>query len=234
MAHPELAHWQAVIHILRYLKGTLDYGILYRRAHSSNVSGFTATSTPLKFDGYTDADWAACKDSRRSTGGHLFSIASGAVTWSSKRQPTVSMSTTEAEYRALSDGAKEAVYLRRLIQELKLQVPSKVPVNCSSKNVQSDLSSASVPTELDVHLHCDNSSAIKLARNPVFHARSKHIEVHHHFIRERILEGEIDVSYIHTEAQPADILTKALAHLPFEKHRTAMGVLSLQEIESAQ
>jgi hypothetical protein len=144
------------------------------------------------------------------------------------------MSSTEAEYCALADGAKEAVYLKRLLQELDLPSVSKVPVDCLSKEVHLNLSKGAVPTELDMHLRCDNSSAIKLARNPVFHARSKHIELHHHFIRERIIEGEIDVDYISTEDQPADLLTKALAQPLFEKHRHAMGVRSLQAIKAMQ
>jgi hypothetical protein len=231
MSHPELAHWQAVLHILRYLKGTLDYGILYRKADSPKVHGFSSTAPALKCKGFIDADWAACKDSRRSTGGYLFSIAQGAVTWASKRQPTVSMSTTEAEYRSLSDGAKEAVYLKRLLQELTLQLPKQVPVNCSDTQVCSEIHKAQTPTEIDVHLHCDNISAIQLARNPVFHAPSKHIEIHHHFIGERIIQGEVTVSYIKTEDQPADILTKALPQDSFEKHRLAIGIRSLQELK---
>jgi hypothetical protein len=126
------------------------------------------------------------------------------------------MSTTEAEYRSLAEGAKEAVYLKRLLQELDLPTINQVKVECSHAQVYSTLQEARAPTELDIHLNCDNISAIQLARNPVFHARSKHIELHYHFIREQIIQGEVAVNYINTQEQPADILMKALPQEPFE------------------
>lgn len=230
MAKPQLAHWQAVQHIVRYVQGTTDQGIFYSR-HTSlpPLHGFIKTSTPLQFAGFSDADWAACKNSRRSTGGYAFILSGGAITWSSRRQPTVSLSTTEAEYRALADSSKEAVHLRRLLQELRIPTAA-VPLACSDKGVTGGLLHASQPTEIDVHLHCDNISAIKLAKNPVFHARSKHIEIQHHFVRERILEGEVTVDYISTNEQPADILTKALSPAVFNKHKHTLGMQSLHDL----
>lgn len=141
------------------------------------------------------------------------------------------MSTTEAEYRALADGAKEAVHLNRLLQELQLSSIG-VSLTCSEDKIIGDLSQASFPTEIDLHLHCDNVSAIKLARNPVFHARSKHIELHHHYVRERVLAGEIKVDYLRTEEQTADVLTKALSQPTLEKHRRAMGIQSVEQFKS--
>lgn len=106
MAAPQQNHLEAVKHILRYLKGTINYGILYK------------SNAPLDLHGYTDAAYLDCLEMRRSTGGYLFKLADGPISWSSKRQDTVSDSTTEAEYKALSIGAKEAVYLRRLLLEI--------------------------------------------------------------------------------------------------------------------
>lgn len=105
-------------------------------------------------------------------------------------------------------------------------------MTCSEDKIIGDLSQASVPTEIDLHLHCDNVSAIKLARNPVFHARSKHIELHHHYVRERVLAGEIKVGYLRTEEQTADVLTKALSQPTLEKHRRAMGIQSVEQFKS--
>jgi hypothetical protein len=103
MSNPQMAHWNAVKHILRYLKGTTDLGIFYwRHSTSAQISGSTCTSPPLNFEAYSDADWAACPASRCSTGGYIFKLASGEINWSTKRQSTVSLSTTEAEYCSLA------------------------------------------------------------------------------------------------------------------------------------
>jgi hypothetical protein len=131
----------------------------------------------------------------------------------------VSCNFTDAEYRALADGVKEAVYLKRLVAELRLSTDSQIPVDCSDEQTSTDLSNPATPSEVDIHLHCDNSSAIQLARNPVFHARSKHIELHHHFVKERIIQQEVTINYNQTTEQPADILTRALPQAVFEKHR---------------
>ena len=116
----------------------------------------------------------------------MFSFGSAAVTWSSKKQPTVALLSTEAEYRGAAVAACEVAWLRTLLGDLGVQVDEQVVI------------------------HCDNLSSIQLARNPVFHARTKHIEVHYHYVRERVLAGDIDLVYISTEEQVADIFTKAL------------------------
>ena len=108
------------------------------------------------------------------------------MTWSSKKQPTVALSSTEAEYRGAAIAACEVAWLNKLLHDFGLQVHRKVV------------------------LYCDNLSSIQLARNPVFHARTKHIKVHYHFIQEKVLSGEIDLEYVNTKEQVADIFTKAL------------------------
>lgn len=140
------------------MKSTLDYGLFFPR------------SAPIVLNGYTDSDHAACKETRRSIGAYVFQFAGGTVTWSSKRQSTVSQSTTEAEYRALSEGTREAVFLRRLLLELHFIPELRVALNCHDQAVLSSLSTAPHPTQQDIHLnlHCDNQGSINLAKNPVF------------------------------------------------------------------
>ena len=156
------------------MRATLDYALFY------------AANVEIDFFGYTDADWASSTTDRLSSSGFMFSFGSGVVTWSNKKQPTVALLSTEAEYRGAAVAACEVAWLHKLLGDFGLQVNTKVV------------------------LYCDNLSSIQLAHNPVFHARKKHIEVHYHFIRERVLSGDIDLVYVNTEEQVANIFTKAL------------------------
>jgi len=140
--------------------------------------------------GYCDADYAGDMDTRRSTTAYVFLINGGAVSWASRRQATVAASTTEAEYMAAAAAAKEALWLRTLLRELG--APHKV-----------------------INIYADNQSAIKVINNPITSARSKHIDVAYHFVRERAARGEIAFTYIPTAEMVADALTKAL---PEPKH----------------
>ena len=174
MQLPRKPHLDAVRRTLRYVSATLDYALFYE------------AGTELQLYGFTDADWAGSVCDRRSTSGFMFSLGSAAITWSSKKQPTVALSSTEAEYRGAAVAACEVAWLQMLLGDLGIQVQRPVVI------------------------HCDNLSSIQLARNPVFHARTKHIEVHYHFVRERVLDGDIDLTYVRTDEQVADIFTKAL------------------------
>jgi len=192
MQVPRKPQLDCVRRILRYLSATVDYALLYE------------ADVALAVYGYTDADWAGSASDRRSTSGFVFSFGSAAVTWSSKKQPTVALSSTEAEYRGAAVAACEVAWLRKLLADLGLDVDRKIVI------------------------YCDNLSSIQLARNPVFHARTKHIEVHYHFIRERVLAGDIDLVYVSTHEQVADIFTKALGAEKLRGFRTMLGV---QEME---
>ena len=150
--------------------------------------------------GYCDADYAGDCNTRRSTTGYVFSLGSGAVAWCSKRQPTVSFSTTEAEYRAAAMAAQESTWLMRLLKDLHQPIKQVI-------------------------LHCDNRSAVCLAENPIFHARTKHIEIHYHFIREKVLQGDIQMKLTPTEEQIADIFTKGLSISKFEEMRMQLGMI---------
>lgn len=169
-------------------------------------------------------------ETRRSIGAYVFTLASGPIAWSSKQQPTISDSTTEAEYKALLEGAKEAVYIRRLLLELQAFEPGQVPVQFNDATIHKDLVNAHLPSIHNAHLHCDNQGSIKLARNPVFHAKTKHIESKHHFIRERVLEKEILLKYVLTNENPTNMFTKPLCRNRFELHRASIGIRSILEL----
>jgi hypothetical protein len=191
MQTPRKPHLDAVRRILRYIKHTLHCGIFYEAKNQ------------LQVHGYTDADWVGNVSDRRSTNGFLFSFGSGAVSWSSKKQPTVALSSTEAEYRGAAIAACEVVWLQKLLSDLGLLVNAPVVI------------------------YCDNISSILLANNPVYHARTKHIEVHYHFIREKVLAKKIDLIHVSTEDQVVDIFTKALGTDKLKKFRKMLGVLEV-------
>ena len=183
---PTETHLTAVKRIFRYLKGTMDLGLRYKRAGGPVL-------------GYSDADWAGDHDNRHSTTGNLFMLSNGAISWLSKRQSVVALSTSEAEYVALNMAAQEATWLQKLLGELK--IPSK-----------------------PITLFEDNQGAIALAKNPVAHSRTKHIDIRFHFVREAQENGVIDIQYCPTEEMAADVLTKPIPKGQFEKLRELMGL----------
>ena len=179
-------HLQAAKHVIRYLKGTINIGLVFRRdnkpsPHVEVYSNACKPSNQLEF--YTDASWANDLETRRSTSGLLVRFNGNVVTWSSKKQRTVARSSTEAEYVAAADSVSEAIWLRSWVEQV-------------------------LGETIVVQLMCDNQSAIALAKNDTFHQRTKHIDVSHHFIREQIEFGNIKVHYVPTAEQDADILTK--------------------------
>jgi hypothetical protein len=189
-SNPDEHHWKAVKRIFSYLRGSIDLNLVYEGDLSDLV-------------GHADANWAGDIDTRRSTTGFVFNLGSGAISWSSKRQPTVSLSTCEAEYQAQTAAAKEAVWLRSLLHELL------TPENESPY--------ATI-------IYADNQGAIALAKDPKYHARTKHIDIQHHWIREKIAGGDIKLEYVHTSRQIADGLTKPLPKDAFYAFRKALGV----------
>ena len=178
-------HWQAVKRIMRYVKGTLDKGLVY------TGTGTAKPTFPL-LTGYTDADWAGCQESRRSTTGYVFLLSAAPISWSSRTQPTVALSTAEAEYMSASAATQEALWLRSLLHELGF--------------------SQKQPTII----HEDNQGAIALSLNDGFHGRTKHIAIRHHFIREAVANGSVILQYIPSAAQLADLLTKNVATKIFD------------------
>lgn len=179
-------YWTAVKRIFRYIKSTKNFGILF----SNNCNN--------ELIGYSDADYAGDRDTRRSTTGYIFILNGGCIAWSSKRQATVSLSTTEAEFIAASEATKEAIWLRKLLSDL------------------------GHPCVGPTSLYVDNQSAIKLSRNPEFHPRSKHIDVRHQFICEKLRNNEIDTRYVKSDDQCADALTKPLCVKKFNELRSKL------------
>jgi hypothetical protein len=193
MQNPKKPHLEAVRRVLRYVKGTLNEDILYKKNGDCRLVGFC------------DADYAGDHDTRRSTTGYVFMLRWGAIAWCSKRQPTVSLSTTEAEYRATAMAAQESTWLIRLLKDLRQS------------------------TKAAVTLYCDNQSAIRLAENPVFHARIKHVEVHYHFIREKVLQEEIELKHVNTKDQVADLFTKSLSNNKSEDFCRQLGMINRED-----
>ncbi|XP_073153875.1 secreted RxLR effector protein 161-like [Henckelia pumila] len=150
--------------------------------------------------GYTDSDWAGSIDDRKSTSGYVLCIGTKPIFWSSKKQKTVALSSVEAEYIAATDAACEAIWLRRILKNLEQESKS--------------------PTKI----FCDNMSAIAMTKNPVFHDISKHIELRHHFIRNLVNDGEIQLTFVSTEEQIADPFTKAVSSEKLEHFKNRICI----------
>ncbi|CAL1401152.1 unnamed protein product [Linum trigynum] len=175
MTEPCVDHPVAVHRILRYLHGTLDVGIL-----------FPSSSTPT-LCAYSNSDFAGCLDTRRSTSGWCVQFGEAYISWRYKKQDKLSKSSTEAEYRAMSEVGSEIVWLRRLLSDFGITCPA--------------------PLSLSV----DNTSAIRIATNHVLHDHTKHIEIHVHYIRDLVRDGTIVLHHLQTEEQVADLFTKAFS-----------------------
>eukprot|EP00253_Pinus_taeda_P024898 PITA_24898 len=153
------------------------------------------------------SDWAGSVDDRKSTSGYVFHMGSGAISWASKKQSIVALSTAEAEYVAATAAACQAVWMRRMLRSLG-QEQAKETV-----------------------IFCDNSSAIALSKNSVFHKRTKHIDTRFHYIRELVNNGEIVLEHCRTQEQVADILTKPLDQKSFEFLRKCLGMIECLAVE---
>lgn len=188
-SNPTEEHWKAVKRIFRYLKGTSNMRLTFQ----GPIQALT---------GYTDSDWAGDKDTRRSTSGYVFTLGSAPISWSSKRQPTVALSTCEAEYSGQTQAAKEAIWLKSLLSQL----------TGDDQYLKS------------VVIYGDNQGAIALAKNPRFHARTKHIDIQTHYIRDSIATKQVALEYVPTENQIADGLTKPLPRDAFQAFRKALCI----------
>ncbi|CAN6707056.1 unnamed protein product [Malus baccata var. baccata] len=161
---------------------------------------FPKHSPPLSMNAFSDADWAGCHIDRRSTGGFYIFVGNSLISWSAKKQPTVARSSTEAEYRSLANTATEITWICKLLVDVGLALP------CPPK------------------LWCDNISAISLARNPIFHARTKHVEIDYHYIQEQVLSKALSVHLVCSQDQIADICTKSLSKARFHLLRDKLSL----------
>jgi hypothetical protein len=187
MSQPTATHFNAAKSVLRYLISTADTGIVY-------------SSTGGDLHGFTDADHAGDLDTRRSTTGYCFINAGGIISWSSRLQQTVAVSTAEAEYMAAAAATKEGLWILQLWKDLGLETP--VPLK----------------------IYSDNQAALSLLRNPVSSQRSKHIDVMYHFARERVAMGDVVFHYCTTHEQVADALTKPVPAPKLRTCTTAWGM----------
>ncbi|KAK4369257.1 hypothetical protein RND71_013049 [Anisodus tanguticus] len=179
MYDPRVEHMNRIKRIIRYIQGTLDYGLhLYPSSTSTLVS-------------YTYVDWGGCPNTRRSTSGYCMFLGNNLVSWSTKRQATLSRSSAEAEYRGVAIVVSESCWLRNLLLEL----------HC--------------PIQKATLVYCDNISTIYLSGNPVQHQRTKHIEMDIHFVREKVAKGHVRVCHVPSRYQVADIFTKGLPAVLF-------------------
>jgi hypothetical protein len=188
MHDPREQHLALVKRTLRYLRGTTEHGLHLRRSAS------------LDLVAYSDADWAGCPDTRRSTSGYVVYLGDALISSSCKRQPTVSRSSAEAEYRAVANVVAECCWLRQLLGELHVAI-SKATV-----------------------VYCDNISSVYMAANPIHHRRTKHIEIDLHFVREKVALGQLRVLHVPTTQQFADVMTKGLPTAAFEEFRSSLCI----------
>uniref|UniRef100_A0AAV1U0S8 Reverse transcriptase Ty1/copia-type domain-containing protein n=1 Tax=Peronospora matthiolae TaxID=2874970 RepID=A0AAV1U0S8_9STRA len=187
MRNPQEGYWVAVKRIFRYLLGTKMHGICYK------------PNAKIGFRCYSDADWAGDLADRKSTSGYVFMLLGAPVSWGSKKQPSVSLSTSEAEYIALSLSIQEGKWIHRLLCEMMMATDKEGP---------------------ELMIHEDNQSCIKMTKNPVNHGRAKHIDIKYHHIRDEVKRGEVKLKYCETSVMLADIMTKGL-HGPHHKEMTA-------------
>ena len=188
-AAPKESHVQAVKRIFRYLKGTIDIGLWYP---SKNTFSLKA---------YSDAYWDGCVDDRKRTSGGSFFLGESLISWISKKQNSISLSTTEAEYITVAECCTQVEWMKQTLQDIK------------------------VVFEEPTIIHCDNTSAISLSKNPVQHSKAKHIPVKYHYLREQAASKNIRLEYISTQEQVAYIFTKPLKKDVFEHLSQKLGVI---------
>lgn len=192
MECPKILHMSAAKQILRYVKGTLEFGLVYAKGAGNYM---------LK--GFSDSDLAGNLEDRKSTGVMAFYLDESLITWVSQKQRCVALSSCEAEFMAATAAACQGVWLRNLLEQItnKKQGP--------------------------VIIFVDNKSAIDLAKNPVFHGRSKRIDIRYHFIRECVERKEVEIRHISSDNQRANVLTKAMSAIKFDRMRALLGLKNL-------
>jgi hypothetical protein len=189
-ATPKQSHLLVVKRIFRYLKETMNYGLWYPKNQNFQLSV------------YSDVDWANCMDERKSTSGGVFFLGDSLVAWLSKKQGSISLSTTEEEYIVVATCCTQVLWMIQTLVDMEVKYTTSIPI------------------------HCDNTSAISVSKNLVFRSKTKHIPIKYHFMREKVTNKIVQVHYIPTKEQIADIFTKPLAKTPFEYLRQKLGFIT--------
>ncbi|XP_070015481.1 uncharacterized mitochondrial protein AtMg00810-like [Nicotiana sylvestris] len=190
MQSPNNTHYQVVKRILRYVKGTTEYGLRI------------LSQSPFRLYGFSDADWEECPMTRRSTTGYNVYLGANCISWTSKKQHIVARFSAKAEYRALASTTAEMTWITYILNDIGVHLKT-------------------VPT-----LFYDNLSALYMTVNPVMHARTKHVEMDYHFVREKVVSGQLVTRFVRSKDQLADIHTKALTKQMFAGFRSKLGVVT--------
>ena len=188
MHQPKIHYMTVIMRILRYLKGTSSRGILFGK------------SDQLDLLAYTDVDWVSDRDDRKSVSGYFTLVGGNLVTWRSKKQQVVALSSAEAEFHAIAKGITEVIWLKKLLSELGF------------------------PQKKACKLFCDNKAAISISGNPVQHDHTKHVEINRHFIKEKLEKKIISLTFVRSKDQLTDILTKAVTSEVFERTLCKLGI----------
>ena len=202
LSKPTNSDWVTVKHVLRYIKYTVNHSLFYQKARMD-----------LKIEGFSDSDWASSGD-RRSTSGYCFRLNEdgGLVSWKTRKQPTTALSSCEAEYMALTAAAQEAMFLRMLFKDFGCISDQPTQIRTYEEDNETIL------------IHGDNQGSLDLAQNPVNHQKSKHIDIKQHFIREKCANGDIQLQYVPTAENIADLMTKAATKQKLDSfHRNLFG-----------
>jgi hypothetical protein len=189
LVEPRHVHLVVAKHVMRYLKGTLDCGLNYDGDHDFILSE------------HTDSDWAGSVSDRKSTSGCFFSLGSAMISWQSRKQSSIALSTAEAEYIVACSASYEAIWLRKLLTGL----------------FDLEMEATTILT--------DNQSCIQMTENPILHDRSKHIEIRYHYIRDMVQRGALKLKYVSTDEQVVDVLTKPLSRVKFEHFRDKLVIV---------
>lgn len=198
MSSPRVPYLDAATKLVKYLKGTAGQGL------------FFPTNSSLSLIAFCDADWATCKDTRRSISGYCVLLGNSLISWKCKRQHTVFRSSAEAEYRSMANVCWELTWLKSILHDFKVLITQPIS------------------------LYCDNEAALHIASNLVFHERTKHIEIDCHLVRDLLVNGVITTCHLPTSSQPADLFTKALSSIQLQQHLVKLGVCNLFHTNNLQ